>query len=470
MVDFSKVLTKEEKEILSNLPPKKMKKAMDILRRNARYEQTKGKTTPPFYNFVPCYKEAFENRDLKYILFKGGRGSGKSFGDICWLIEESFNPLLKDSLFVFAREVQTSISDSIYANVKSMIEQAQLGDYFDIQKTVMKNKVSGVQFSFMGLRATGGKTAFSQLNKIKGQFNIKYIFVDEAQDLSEDTINVLFPTVNRGSRVAVIKKDWHTPVFDVEESESRFLFAMNPNFEHDPIVVRLQRYIDSALNKGSKVRALILHKNIFDIPVEFQDSQLLEEANEDKGNVEYDHVWKGAPCHLISGYPWAESDEIRLTKEFAEMPCIAFLDPSFKGRDYTALSFIGEKDGQIYAWGCVWKLAWNTAIDEIVEMINIFKPNKFWYEENSLGSVPEDLFAECGIRARPHHTVGNKHNRIYKVAHYMAFRIKFVRNWCNDQYFKQVVEFTEDAKYDDAPDSLASAIIKAKLVSEKMRY
>lgn len=140
---------------------------------------------------------------------KGGRGSGKSFGAVCFLIEESFKPQFKDSLFLFIRELQTSIEDSVYALIKSMIDQAHLTEFFTIKERKIINKITGVEFAFIGMRSTGGKTAFSQVNKIKGKFAIKYIFGDEAQDFSEESLDVLFPTANRGSNVAIIEKSWH---------------------------------------------------------------------------------------------------------------------------------------------------------------------------------------------------------------------------------------------------------------------
>lgn len=426
------------------------------------------KVTPPFYDAVPVYADLFADRYLKYILLKGGRGSGKSFAIACFLIEESFNHINRDSLFVFAREVQTSINESVYALVKSMINQAHLSDYFIVLHSKIINKLTGVEFVFLGLRSTGGKTAFSQVNKIKGKFNVRYIFVDEAQDLSEDTINVLFPTVNRGAKVGVIEKPWHPTKEEEAVINSRLLFAMNPNFDNDPIVIKIQGLIDDANNRKERPNGIIKHLNIFDLPQRFQDPQLLDQAKAEVGEIYYNHVWLGEASHKISGYPWAALNSVN-SNEPIKCFC-AFLDPSFKGGDYTAISFLGKYGNELCVWGYCVRLAWNKTIDHIIGLLERHKPDYFYYEDNSLGTVPQDIFAERGVNAIAHTTLGNKEARIYKVAGFVAHRAHLITNLCNNEYINTVLKYNDDAEFDDAPDSLASVIIKSGLISEKMKF
>ena len=349
-----------------------------------------------------------------------------------------------------------------------MISQAHLSDYFIVLHSKIINKLTGVEFVFLGLRSTGGKTAFSQVNKIKGKFNVRYIFVDESQDLSEDTINVLFPTVNRGASVGVIKKPWHPTVTEEVVINSRLLFAMNPNFDNDPIVVKIQGLIDDALNRKERPNGIIKHLNIFDLPERFQDPQLLDQARAEVGEIYYAHVWEGEASHKISGYPWAALNSVNTTEKI-ECYC-AFLDPSFKGGDSTAISFLGKYDNELCVWGYSVKAAWNRATDTIIELLARYEPDYFYYEDNSLGTVPQDIFAERGVNAIAHTTLGNKEARIYKVAGFVAHRAHLITNLCNTEYINTVLKYNDDAEYDDAPDSLASVIIKSGLISEKMKF
>lgn len=409
---------------------------------------------PPFFVLPEIYRKLFGDRATKYMVLKGGRGSGKTFAAVAWLIEESFNPEYKDSSFLFLREIQTSIEESVFSVVADLIKQAELEHCFKILKTSIINIENGVKFSFTGVRSTGGKTQFSQVNKLKGKHKVKYIFGDEAQDFSEESLNVLFPTVNRGGKIKLYKPRLRE---ELDTVETRFIFCMNPNFDTDPVVAKVQAFENSK----------ILHVNIFDLPEEFQDPQLIAQAEQERGQIYFPHVWLGEAHHKISGYPWAQVESIRTNEK---IPCIAFLDPSFAGGDYTALTFLGDRNGELCFWGKVWREAWNTVIDEIEEELREYEPSEFHYESNSLGSVPEDLFGERQIRAFPRNSLGNKHNRIYKVAAYVAFRIKMIANRCNNEYMKNILKYNDEAENDDAPDSLASACIVGGVVSDKMKF
>lgn len=410
---------------------------------------------PPFYVLPSAYRKLFSDRAVKYMVLKGGRGSGKSFAAAAFLIEESFNEDYKDCTFLFLREIQKSIDESIHKTIADLVKQAGLDSCFKILQSKIVNIKNGVTFSFDGVRATAGKTAFSQANKLKGKHKVKYIFGDEAQDFTEESLNTLFPTVNRGGKI----KLYH-PLPESEDKDpvdTRFIFAMNPNFEDDPVVVKVRNF-DSAV---------IEHINIFDIEEEFQDPQLLAQAEQEKGELYFEHVWKGAPHHKISGYPFAQVGKIRTNET---IPCIAFLDPSFAGGDYTALTFLGMRGGRLVAWGWAYKNAWNTVIDEMVEMLREYSPQEFWYESNALGTVPEDLFGERGIIAYPRVSLGNKENRIYKVAAYTASRLDLVVNRCNQGYADLITKYNEEADFDDPPDSLASACLVSGVVSDKMKF
>ena len=401
---------------------------------------------------------------------KGGRGSCKSMNAVSFLIDESFDYKLSGSLFLFSREIQATIADGLYSMCKSLIDQAFLTPYFRITNNRIVNKLTGVEFGFIGLRATGGKTAFSQVNKIKGKFKVKYLLVDEAQDLTEETINVLFPTVNRSSTVSIVPKPWHTQKDDsIVNTETRFLFAMNPNYEVDPILEKLKGFQHAAMQKKERSQVAIIHRNIFDVPVEFQDDQLLAEAENEENQVYYDHVWLGESSYQIGGFPF--SDTPTITMDGGDVRILgAFLDPSGNGRDRTALSFVGKCSGRLICWGKTWRSAWNRVIDDIIVELKKTPPDYFWYEDNGVQDTGRQMFAEKGMDAIPYCTHGNKEDRIYSVAAVISNRISIVANLCNSEYISQVQKYNENAVFDDAPDSLASCLIKTGIIPKRIKF
>lgn len=151
------------------------------------------------------------------------------------------------------------------------------------------------------------------------------------------------------------------------------------------------------------------------MPKRYQDPQLLEQAENEKGEITYPHVWLGKPSPKISGYPFADTPVV-MAEEGDEPPsCVAFLDPSFKGGDFTALTFMAQVRGYVFAWGFCFHHSWNGAIDQIAEKINSFPVTEFYYEDNGVGTAPQDYFAVRGIDAIPRTTLGNKHDRIFRV-------------------------------------------------------
>ena len=212
-----------------------------------------------------------------------------------------------------------------------------------------------------------------------------------------------------------------------------------------------------------------MHRNIFDIPAEFQDDQLLAEAEAEKEQIYYDHTWLGKPFHKIGGYPFTSIRQI--TMDGGDVRILgAFLDPSFKGGDFTALSFIGTSSGRLIGWGKVWRAPWNRVTKQIANELRKTPPDHFWYEDNSLGSVPADKFGDLGFAAIAHCTLGNKENRIYKSAAHVADRLLLVANLCNAEYINQVLKYNDKAENDDAPDSLASCLIKCGIIPEKVKF
>lgn len=406
------------------------------------------------YSLPRRYRDAFESDD-KYLLFKGGRGGGKSISVCGHFIEESYLEKYTNTVFLFAREIAVSIEDSVYSLVVDLIQQAGKDHDFKILAKSITNEKTGVKFLFTGLRATGGKTAFSQINKIKGKHAISKIFIEEGQDITEDSLNTLMPTINRSGTVRLIN-EWRKD--EDLFKESRFYVAMNPNFDNDPVVIKFRKLS----------RHRIEHINIFDIEPEFQDIQLMQQAEDEKTEIYYNHVWLGAASWKIDGYPFAEMQKVNYGAIPVAHTC--FLDPSFAGGDFTAITFIGVIEGQLCAWGYCFKMGWSRCLDDIVMLVNRFKCQNNFYEENALSIVPQELLAERQCHFVGHLTLGNKENRIYKVAAYTAHRTKLLTNHSNSAYIKNILEYQDGVKHDDAPDSFASCMIKGGIVSEKMKF
>jgi hypothetical protein len=137
---------------------------------------------------------------------------------------------------------------------------------------------------------------------------------------------------------------------------------------------------------------------------------------------------------------------------------VAFIDPSFEGGDFTAISIVRSYMEGIAVVGFTWKRAWNHCLDEMVAKLKMFRVKRVCFETNSLGDQPiimlREVLGGIGVVGRKSNT--NKHSRIMAAssfAHLIHLSLE-----SDKTYTDQVVKYEYSAKNDDAPDSLASCL------------
>jgi hypothetical protein len=413
--------------------------------------------------FIPrLHREAIENEANQFLILKGGRGGFKTTSIICSMIEYSY--IYKDCAFLFTREIAKSIQDSVYAVVVDLISQAGIGHDFKIMATSIEHVRSGVKFIFTGLRSTGGKSAMSTINKVKGLHKLRLLFLEEGQDLSRDSLDVLLPTATRKGSV----KLYNEPVVSelVEELiQARFFVAMNPNKKIDPVVAKFKGYV-------KKGKGQILHINMMDIvndQPELADQGLINQMNLEIDDPYFDHIWNGAPFHKFAGLPFSGHTVANFDNIVVHY---GFIDPSFKGGDYSAIAFLGEVNGRAVVFGRAYKQAWNMSptIDLMCGLIRKYSPSSTWFEDNSLGTVPISEFAKYSIKVIGHTSILNKEDRIYKVAAYTKDLIAIAENHCDPLWLEMVLDYSDEAENDDPPDSFASVVIKSGMIRDKIKF
>lgn len=195
---------------------------------------------------------------LEYSRYKGaygGRGSGKSHFFAEALIEQC---LLEKTDAVCVREIQRSLAQSVKKLLENKIEALGVGSMFEVQESVIKAPHGG-QIIFQGMQ---NHTADS----IKSLEGYDIAWVEEAQSLSQRSLDLLRPTIRKpGSEI------W---------------FSWNPNAATDPV---------DALLRGANPPpdAVVVEAN-------YRDNPWLPDVL--KAEIEYDqkrdpdkfaHVWLG---------------------------------------------------------------------------------------------------------------------------------------------------------------------------------
>lgn len=187
----------------------------------------------------------------------GGRGSGKSHFFAELLVEEHVANQNQSSVCV--REIQKSLSQSVKKLIEIKIKELNVESYFIIQESVIKSRHGSGLIIFQGLQ---NHTADS----IKSLEGYDRAWVEEAQSLSQKSLDLLRPTIRKPG--------------------SELWFSWNPNQKTDPVDVLLR---GDNLPPDSAVVEVNYMQNPW-----FPDVLRAEmEYDRSRDIDKYQHVWMG---------------------------------------------------------------------------------------------------------------------------------------------------------------------------------
>lgn len=217
-------------------------------------------------------------------VFHGGRGGAKSETIGRYLLlcgkEEPMNILC-------CREFQTSIKQSVHSLLAALIVEMKMEGFYTVYETEIRG-INGTRFTFAGLK--------TNIANIKSMHNIKKCWVEEAQVVSETSLNVLFPTIR------------------AEGSE--LIFSMNPILATDPSYVRL------VLN--AQKEDVVVKVNYYDnpyLPEVLENDRKRDMARWGEDSETYRNIWLGEPRGSVEGAIYdKELLQARIEKRIGSFP------------------------------------------------------------------------------------------------------------------------------------------------------
>lgn len=190
-----------------------------------------------------------------FHVFPGGRYSGKSWGVAQHLILKARN---RRNRTLCTREVQSSIATSSYRILVDTIRRMGLQDSFKITRDAIVARRTGSDFLFMGLQER-------TIDSVRSTEGITDCWVEEAHSVSENSWQVLIPTIRSNDR--------------------QFYITFNPDMEDDPTY---QRFV-----LDPRADVAITHLNWYDNPG-INQAMLKEIAFDKKYRPgQFDHIWLG---------------------------------------------------------------------------------------------------------------------------------------------------------------------------------
>jgi phage terminase large subunit len=224
---------------------------------------------------IPIEFKRLFDKDWREAAVYGGRFSLKSHTIARFLLIRARMEKTRVACF---REFQNSITESSHQLLADLIKQYQLSD-FEVTNNSIINKINGSDFLFKGL--------YLNEQSIKSIEGIDIAWVEEAQTVTKNSIEVLTPTVRKPG--------------------SQIIYSYNRLLEDDPVHQRL--VVEGRPN------TLIINVN-YDIALKYgwmPDVIRLEmEDDREKRPSLYKHKWLGEPNSLERKIykDWAFIDEI----------------------------------------------------------------------------------------------------------------------------------------------------------------
>lgn len=243
-------------------------------------------------------------RKLEFLLttparFKvvyGGRVAGKTINAIRAAILFARDRKLEIVCF---RELQRSIQESIHGGICAEISSMELDNEFEITNIEITHRETGSRFTFEALRYN--------IAKIKSRARIDIALLEEADNTSKSSLDILIPTVRSreyapgdfGGPFGIGPEIWilFNPKLDSDEVYRRFVLQKDryaPDYDKDG-------------NRYAIVQKINWSDNKWFPDDQRREMEIMKAADED----EWLHIWEGHTQQVLKGAIYAE--EIKKT-------------------------------------------------------------------------------------------------------------------------------------------------------------
>jgi hypothetical protein len=284
------------------------------------------------------------------FIIDGGRGSAKtqSVGRVILYICEK-----NKVRCIGARELQTSIEDSVYTVLTDLIVRNELN--FETPKTRLRHRESDSTIGFKGLREQG-------IVSVKGLEGVDIVWVDEAQTLTKLSLDTLMPTIRKNN--------------------AKIFFTMNRFVREDAVM---------ALVGGKRV----LHIHIDYFENKHCPQRLIDQANDckKKSMKDYNHIWLGQPLDQAEDFlfNFSKLADCRTIEAIGDLPVgasVLAIDFASGGGDLCVASEL--KRMSMTHWELKDQIAWddpdtNASVGRSIALYGQKRPDLFLVDKGGLG-------------------------------------------------------------------------------------
>lgn len=275
----------------------------------------------------PNLRGFYETKWARNFVLYGGRASSKTYHTAAFCVFLACTYRIK---FLCVRQFQNRISDSVKTVIEECIFKLGIEDEFNITETAIEHKKTRATFTFLGIQRN--------LKEIKGIAGIEVLWIEEAEDLSEEQWRILEPTIRaENSKVFIV----FNPRFASDFVYKRFVVSPPPN-----TIVRRINYDENPFLSSTMLQII--------------------EAAKAEDYEDYEHIYLGVP---------REDDEGSIIKRSWIMASVDAhkvlgIEPAGRKRlGFDVADSGADKCAQIYAHGSLvsWADMWKAGEDELLK-------------------------------------------------------------------------------------------------------
>ncbi len=225
------------------------------------------------------FKPLIQNKNCRYFILTGGRGSSKSFTATLFLTGLTYE---RGHRILFTRYTMTSAHLSIIPEFLEKIELVNGGSSFDINKTEITNRLTGSDIIFRGIKTSAG----NQTASLKSLQGVSTWVLDEAEELVDED---MFDTIDLSVR--------HN------SNQNRIILILNPTTKEHWIYKRFfeGKGVQEGFN-GVKDDTCYIHTTYLDNILNLPDSYLKQIENIRTNNPQkYEHKILGGWLNKAEG-------------------------------------------------------------------------------------------------------------------------------------------------------------------------
>lgn len=259
-----------------------------------------------------------QNPPYRYFDFSGGRSSGKSTAvALALAIEGSMYP----TRILCGREYQNSIKDSVKKLLEDQISRYKLPGYSSTVDSI--RNANGTEFIFKGLHDNLEAT-------VKSFEGIQRCWIEEAQTISEESLDILLPTIRVEGSTVIFTRNPLTP----EDVITR-RFVTEPT----PLISARTYHVHTTWRTLERCGLLA--------------DEVLQQVREAEGTAIFAHTWEGLPyehtTNQIITWPLLEA---AMKRDPQTDGGVSFgVDVARYGNDRTALAIVrGQHLEQLVSW------------------------------------------------------------------------------------------------------------------------